>query len=310
MAYSSADGAEPRFALPEARRRTPQRMAARIAVTVVAILVALLGLAGFTLRHFQEHFVFSPALGRVLPGHQEFHNQGENIQFTTVDGIVLTAWLVHPPADVDVRDEAVLLLPGSTGSRAERAQLGRLLAARGFTVLLLDYRGRVGNPGTTTAVGALLDARAAQHELSELGFPPDHVIYFGESFGAGIAAELAVEVPPLGLFLRSPFAEFADAARATLPLPQGVLRWVFSRTALPVARLVAASDVPVSVIWGSEDEIVPPESSREVAESARNLYEQFEVGGAGHNEPFWQRAFVADAVVRLADHARGAPESD
>jgi len=267
------------------------------------VLVSIPLLAGLALRHFQEHLVFVPARGWVLPGHQEFHNQGEDIQFTTDDGLTLTAWLIHPVGD-NARDEAVLVLPGNTGNRADRSSLGRLLAARGFTVLLLDYRGRGGNPGTTTADGAVLDALAAQRKLAELGFPPDRVIYFGEALGGGVAAELAQLVPPAAILLRSPFAEFADAAQSLLPLPQGVLRLIFNRTELPVARLLSQSDVPTTVLWGAEDEMVPPWSSQEVAARVGHLFEEFEVGNAGHNEAFWQRTFVGDAVVRLADYAR------
>lgn len=39
---------------------------------------------------------------------------------------------------------------------------------------------------------------------SRPGFPPDRLLYYGESLGAAVVTELATEHPPAGLVLRSP----------------------------------------------------------------------------------------------------------
>ena len=89
----------------------------------------------------------------------------------TEDGLDLTAW--HAPATGPATGITVLVLPGNAGSRAARVPLARALSAAGFDVLLLDYRGYGGNPGSPTEEGLAADARAAhRHLLAERGVPP------------------------------------------------------------------------------------------------------------------------------------------
>jgi pimeloyl-ACP methyl ester carboxylesterase len=121
--------------------------------------------------------------------------------------LALGAWHLSPTgAD---RGITVLVTPGNAGSRALRAPLARRLAAVGFAVLLLDYRGYGGNPGRPSENGLITDARAARAYLVEHGVPAQRLIYFGESLGAAVATRLAVEQPPGGLVLRSPFTDAA-----------------------------------------------------------------------------------------------------
>jgi pimeloyl-ACP methyl ester carboxylesterase len=62
-------------------------------------------------------------------------------------------------------------------------------------------------------------------------------------------------------------------------------------------------EIPVTVVYGVSDSVVPPDHSRSVAESAPRLRKLVEVAGADHND----RALLdgddlIDAVVDLADH--------
>jgi pimeloyl-ACP methyl ester carboxylesterase len=65
---------------------------------------------------------------------------------------------------------------------------------------------------------------------------------------------------------------------------------------------VARLDVPVSVVYGDRDSIVPPEQSRAVAEAAPVLSNVTVVAGADHNDAgLVHGGPVIDAVVDLAD---------
>ena len=194
---------------------------------------------------------------------------------TTSDGLRLHASLM-PPTGRD-REVAVLVTHGNAGHRGDRVPLAAALADEGFTVLLADYRGYGGNPGSPSEDGLIRDARAALAYLEGMGFPPGRIIYFGESLGAAVAARLASERPPAALVLRSPFADLASVAGHHYP-------WLPVRSLLrdryPVADLVAGLDVPTTVIVGSADRVVPPAQSRAVGAHARLV----ELDGAGHND--------------------------
>ncbi len=295
MTIGAAQGHRP------AGRRTPVRRLARAAIVVAVALVVVTG-AVFGLRAGQAKLVYHPSraplppVAQVLPG-------AEAVTLTTEDGLDLTSWILPPTTrgPAPARDQAVLLAHGNGGSLAGRAALAAELADRGFTVALVGYRGYAGNPGTPSEHGLVLDALAVQRELAARGFPADRTIYLGESIGTGVVSGLAERVPPAGLVLRSPFTSLADVGRTVVPLPRSAIRFILDRNVYPIAQQVAAHDVPVTVISGTADEVVPHAQSVEVAAAARHLVEHVVVDGARHNDGLWLGPVVADAVVRLAD---------
>lgn len=108
---------------------------------------------------------------------------------------------------------------------------------------------------------------------------------------------LAAESPPAGMLLRSPFTDLGSVARHHYRLvPDIVLKDRF-----PVADIVAQLDVPLTVVYGTADSIVPAQQSAAVADSARNLVERVELPGLEHNDPPMFGAPVVDALSRLAD---------
>ncbi len=245
----------------------------RAGLVLLVVLVASLTAVWLLQRrliYFPDTVV--PSIGSELPGAQE-------IRLRTADGLVLGAWYVAPTgAD---RGITVLVRPGTAGSRALRAPLARRLAAKGFAVLLLDYRGYGGNPGSPSENGLIADARAARAYLAGHGVPADRLIYFGESLGAAVATRLATEQPPGGLVLRSPFTCLADVGSRHYPLlPVRMLL----RDRFPVTELIGQVRVPTTVVYGSADMIVPPEQSAAVAAAAGGPVRVVEVVGADHND--------------------------
>lgn len=268
--------------------------------TLVGGLVVLAMIGGVTVAGIwalQRRLVFFPDASS--PGSAtQVHPSARDVTLRTEDGLDLAAWLVPARPDAD-RGWAVLLLPGNGGNRAGRAGLAGLLSRAGLTVLLVDYRGYGGNPGSPSEEGLARDADAAVATLEQEGFPAERTVYLGESLGTGVAAALATRHPPAGLVLRSPFTELADVGAHHYPwLPVRHLL----RDRFPVAEHVHRSDVPVVVIHGTADEVVPSELSAEVAAQARRLVEEKVLPGVGHNDgPMFGRE-VSGAVVDLVDH--------
>ncbi len=260
----------------------------RIALVAAAVLVLLTAL----LWGFQRRLVYLPDTAAVTASAGV-----EEVVLETSDGLRLGAWLV--PAQGPDRGVGVLVANGNGGNRAGRVPLARALAARGLTVLLFDYRGFGGNEGSPSEQGLARDVRAAQRYLAEYGVPAERTVYFGESLGAAVVTELATSVAPGGLVLRSPFVDLAAVGRVHYPfLPVGLLL----RDEFPVADRVGGVEVPVAVVYGSADSVVPPEQSRSVAEAAPTLKELVEIPGADHNDAeLVHGPEVIAAVVRLAD---------
>ncbi|MGY1624248.1 alpha/beta hydrolase [Geodermatophilus sp. SYSU D00965] len=267
------------------------RALVRAAVVVVAVLAVLTGL----LWGLQRRLVYLPSDGplppatAVLPG-------ARDVVLRTSDGLELDAWFV-PGAGPAA--PAVLVANGNGGHRGLRAPLARALSDRGLAVLLFDYRGYGGNPGSPSEEGLARDVRAARAYLvEEAGVPPGRLLYLGESLGAAVVTELATEHPPAGLVLRSPFVDLAAVGSVHYPfLPVRALL----RDRYPVAERIATVRVPTSVVLGDADSIVPPEQSRAVAAAAAGLHRLVEVPGADHNDPvLLDGDALVDAVVELA----------
>ncbi|MDP3890204.1 alpha/beta hydrolase [Nocardioides sp.] len=277
------------------RRRWPRR------VRVMLVLMAVTLLVGGGMFALQRQLVFFP--DATAPGRAASAVPGaEDVRLTTSDGLELTAWFVPPDPETD-RELVVLYAPGNGGNRASRAGVASELSDRGFGVLLLDYRGYGGNPGSPSEEGLAADALAAAEELEARGHRPEQTIYVGESLGTGVVARLlatreAAGRSPAGVLLRSPFPDLAEVGAHHYP-------WLPVRTLLrdrfEVTEHLRSSQVPVSVVHGDADSVVPSRLSAQVAAAVPHLVEELVLAGVDHNDPVMFGAPVADAVARLAD---------
>jgi uncharacterized protein len=260
-----------------------------------AVVVLLLAVVTGLLWAFQRSLIYLPDGGPVAPVESVLPGARE-VVLETADGLELGAWFL-PDKEPDA--PAVLVANGNGGSRELRAPLARALGEAGLAVLLFDYRGYAGNPGSPTEDGLALDVRAAREFLvTDAGATPDRLLYFGESLGAAVVTELATEHPPAGLVLRSPFVDLASVGAVHYPfLPVRLLL----RDRYPVAEQLGRVRVPTTVVYGGSDSIVPPAQSRAVADAAAQLHRLVEVPGADHNDlVLLDGAAVVSAVVELA----------
>jgi len=261
------------------------------AAGVVVLIVAALLVLGWV---FQRSLVFLP--DKTDPGSALARfDYGQDVTLSTADGLELNAWLISPEATVD-REIGLLYAPGNGGNRAGRVGIAQLLVDEGFTVLLMDYRGYGGNPGSPSEEGLADDAVAAFDALVNRGFEAENIIYFGESIGTGVVARLQDSHPPAGVVLRSPFPDFAAVAGEHYPyLPVQLLL----RDRFETVEYLQDSQVPTTVVYGSADNIVPADLSAAVATEAGNLHEELVLQDVGHNDAPMFGQPVVDAAVRL-----------
>lgn len=272
------------------------RLGRRLVAGAVLALLAV-GTILVLVWSFQRSLIYFPDASEVPPAEQVLAD-GQDITLRTSDGLDLGAWFAPAAPEAADRDMAVLIAPGNGGNRQARTILASHLQEQGFAVLLMDYRGYGGNPGSPDEEGLVLDALAAVNALERQGYPPEQTIYFGESIGTGVVAALLDQRPPAAAVLRSPFTELADVGRHHYPwLPVGTLL----RDQFLVMEHVADTAVPVSAIRADYDSVVPSELSAEVAAAAPNLVEERVFDGTDHNDPIMFGPEVADVVVRLAE---------
>ena len=254
---------------------------------VVTTLIALLVAAGVLLlgaRWLEKAMLYHPIA--ALDGNPASAGMPfEDVTFTSSDGETLHGWWI--PASVSPEQEdrapALLFFHGNAGNRSHRLHNLAGLHRAGIAVFIFDYRGYGGSTGTPGEEGLLQDGEAAFDWLrNKVG--PRPIVMFGRSLGGGVAARVALTRPPVGLILESTLTNVPDMAVRVLPLP-GVRRLVRSR--LDALAAVRVLTVPLLVIHGEEDEIIPFAMGQTLFHEAASPRKAFHpVPGGRHNDTY------------------------
>jgi fermentation-respiration switch protein FrsA (DUF1100 family) len=246
--------------------------------------IVLLGAAGFAVVYvvlglilflLQRRILFQP--DTTVP---DLSRAGEprprEIAVPTSDGLSLFAWYL-PPAEPS--GFVVLHLHGNAGNIGHRAFRLGPLHQLGWGVLLLEYRGFGGNPGSPTESGLVTDARAGLAALHALGVQPERIIVWGESLGSNLAVRLASEQPVAAVLLEAPYTSITDIARSRYPfLPVRPLLLDHFDTMNGIGSIRA----PLLVMHGAFDSIVPVAMGRALFAAAPEPKELWIASNAGH----------------------------
>ena len=178
----------------------------------------------------------------------------------------------------------VLLAHGNAGNLSHRLDRTIFLQARlGADVLLFDYRGYGKSEGRPDEEGTYRDARAAYRWLTvSRGVSPERLVLFGESLGSAVVLDLALTHPGRALVLEAPFTSVPDMAAVVLPFfPRAFVRTRYDNLA-KVGRL----RMPLLVLHGDRDEVVPFAQGRRLYEAAPEPKRFFPIPGSGHNDTY------------------------
>ena len=245
-------------------------MLARAAKSLLALyLAALVGLTTFQ-RDLQYH----PNTRVVTPAEAGLA-QIETLRLATADGERLNAWFA-PPAE---GRPLILYFHGNSGLLADRRERFKNLLGSGFGLLAIAYRGFGGSSGEPSQAGLLLDADAAYAEAARRGFSGRRLVLIGELLGTGVATILASRHEAAALVLDSPFLSAVSIAAERYPIfPVRLLMHDPMRTDLAIRQ----AHVPVMVLHGEADQIIPISSARALFALANEPKEIVAVAGAGH----------------------------
>jgi fermentation-respiration switch protein FrsA (DUF1100 family) len=279
--------------------------------TLAAILLAVT-FGGCTQVFFQ------PYRTRVATP-EKFGLAYEEVRFQSADGTELFGWFL--PA----RSEAagtVLFLHGNAENISTHIASVAWLPARGFNVFLFDYRGYGASIGTPTLEGVQQDIDAAMGALMlRADIDRNRIVVFGQSLGGALAAYYAAHSAMRdairALVIDSTFSSYRGIVREKLAATW--LTWPFQLlpaltvderfSPLPAMKLI--SPIPLLVIQGDQDSIVPPHHARLLYAAALEPKQLWIVPGAGHIQSLRdaaQQDRLMNYLTQLATRGGKPPE--
>jgi hypothetical protein len=175
------------------------------------------------------------------------------------DGVMVNA--LHFEAPNATR--TIVHFHGNAETVEANAFLGREMKKRGFSVVLVEYRGYGRSRGTSpNEEGLYLDAAAILDALAARGVGPDRVVLWGQSLGTGVAAEMASRGRGARLVLVAPFTSTVDMAARIVPfLPASMVMGDRYDTIAKAPGITA----PTLVVHGDIDDVIPFEQGEKVS---------------------------------------------
>jgi pimeloyl-ACP methyl ester carboxylesterase len=249
------------------------RRLARPALRVGGATAALCVLGLILLYAFQRSLLY-PA---PTPARPVGFTGGELLHVPRPDGPPAVAF--HLPAPPGGR--TVVFFHGNGEQLADGGALAATLQSAGLGYFGVEYPGYGLAQGKPSEHSILAAARAAvDHLVSGRGVDEKDVVLLGQSLGSGPATALAADGRGRRLALVTPFTSLPDVAAQHFPwLPVRLLL----RDRFDNLALAPRVEVPVLIVHGTRDEVVPYLHGRTLAE-VFPLARLITVEGGRHND--------------------------
>lgn len=174
----------------------------------------------------------------------------------------------------------IVYFHGNAGSLESWGHLASdFIDQTGWNIWMVDYPGFGKSTGHVTSESQLRAIAEKVFEEAVKQNPGKKVIIYGRSLGSGIASQLAVGKSIQGLILETPFYNVEAMAKNIFPLVPGFL----VRYKLASNKHLQNITVPLLVIHGTADEIVPFEQGKRLFDEHSGAKKFIQIDGGDHN---------------------------
>lgn len=218
----------------------------------------------------------------------------EEVEFRSGDNTKLHGWWL--PARGSPKG-TILYLHGNAENISTHIANVAWLPEQGYNIFMFDYRGYGKSAGEIDLSGAIQDAEAAiTTTLARPETNQQAIIVFGQSLGGSIAIHAVAHSPQRNriksLIVESSFSSYRQIAREkfgslwlTWPL-QYPLAWSISDRYSPLKSIAQISPIPLLLVYGDGDRIVPPHHGEQLLDAAREPKELWRIPGGQHITAF------------------------
>ena len=212
---------------------------------------------------FQRNLLYHPSVDNYLDNQDSSEpTEIEKVNITTSDKIDLAGWFYKKNLN---KFKTILFFHGNAGSLKNRTYKLNHFKHLNVNFLIIAWRGFNGNEGKPSEKGLYEDAKSAIKWLKMKGVNEQNIILYGESLGTGVAVEIAQNKSYAGIILESPFTSMVNMGRKYYPFFP--VRFLLKDKFENYKKLNNIS-VPILVMHGKVDKIVPYEMGKKIYELA------------------------------------------
>jgi hypothetical protein len=207
----------------------------------------------------------------------------EEVGFHSGDGTALHGWFI--PSRVNQAKGTVVFSHGNAGSLGHHLGFVLWFAEAGFNVLAYDYRGFGKSGGNVGRRGMIDDVKAAFAYVSKRrDLDANRLVSYGHSLGGAQSVTAIGESPIRGLravVIDGAFASYRTMARV---IGGRLSESLVSDDLAPKDYISKISPVPLLVVHGSQDVVVPVSQGRQLFRDAAEPKTMFEVKLGNHGD--------------------------
>jgi fermentation-respiration switch protein FrsA (DUF1100 family) len=207
----------------------------------------------------------------------------EDVAFKSADGTPLHGWFL--PARGANPKATVVFSHGNSGSLGHHLGFSMWLVEAGYHVFMYDYRGFGKSGGTVDRRGMIEDVQAAfRYVATRRDVDAGCLVSFGHSMGGAKSITALAEARPDGLravITDGTFACYQDMARI---FAGDLGRNITTNQWSPVAHVADLAPVPLLIVHGTNDEVVPFSQGNRLHEAAAEPKTLFKVEQGRHGD--------------------------
>jgi fermentation-respiration switch protein FrsA (DUF1100 family) len=227
----------------------------------------------------------------------------ESVQFTSADGTRLSGWFIPAVGRQNPREAkgTVVHFHGNAQNMSSHWRFVSWLPKQDYNVFVFDYRGYGESEGKPEPKGVFEDANAALNCARSRGdVDPERLFVFGQSLGGTNAIAVVGSGNRAGVkaaAIESTFYSYSSIANDKMT-GAGLL---VSDDYAASKFIAAVSPIPLLLIHGTADAVIPHAHSQRLLADAREPKRLIEVPGAGHLEPMSAPRFGTTYQQALMD---------
>jgi alpha-beta hydrolase superfamily lysophospholipase len=248
----------------------------RRGLIILFVILNIYGLLCGAIYFFQDSMIFLPT--ELSRDHTFVLNHPfEEINLSTDDGSYLNG--IH--FQQEEPKGTILYFHGNAGNLQRWGELMEFFVARGYDVIVMDYRGYGKSTGYRT-MEALYSDSELWYDYAKGHYSEDEIIVYGRSLGTAMATYVASRNEPAKLILETPFYSLTDIAKSRFPiLPvESLLQYPF-----PSYSYINDISSPITIYHGDHDEVIDLSYGKKLFDSIDSEEKKFiQVPGGGHND--------------------------